>query len=287
MMKWWYGLILVAFLSTAASCGNLLKSNEDQIPLARVGDTYLYREDVAALLTEDMTEQDSVFFITNYVNRWATKQLLLSKARINLPEERLEEFDRLVEDYRTDLYTRAYEEALVLQGQDTTISNAELENFYENQKENFRLKEKIVRLRFVEIPPGFLNKENVISRLKRFEEEDVRYLDSIAVQFRKLNLNDSLWVPVSRVMQEIPVLTEDNERRYLKNSQFFELQDASGVYLTHINDVLDVNEIAPLEYVEPSIRQVILNRRKLDYIRKLETELIDEATKEKEFEVYE
>ena len=287
MMKWWYGLILVAFLSTVGSCGNLLQRNEDKKPLARVGDSYLYREDIAALLTEEMSEEDSAIFVSNYVNKWATKQLLLSKSRINLPEERLEEFDRLVEDYRTDLYTRAYKEALVLQGQDTTISDSELESFYEAQKENFRLKEKIIRLRFVEIPLNFLNKENVISRLRRFDEEDVRYLDSIAVQFRKLNLNDSLWVPVSRVMQEIPVLTEDNERRYLKNSQFFELQDASGVYLTHINAVLDVNEIAPLDYVEPSIRQVILNRRKLDYVRKLETELIDEATKEKEFEVYE
>ncbi len=277
----------VAFLISVSSCGDLFKSSEDKTPLARVGDSYLYREDIAALLTEEMSEEDSAYFVTNYVNKWATKQLLLSKARINLPEERLEDFDRLVEDYRTDLYTRAYKEALVLQGQDTTISKAELEDFYESQKENFRLKEKIVRLRFVEIPLGFLNKENVISRLKRFDEEDVRYLDSIAVQFRKLNLNDSLWVPVSRVMQEIPVLTEDNERRYLKNSQFFELQDPSGVYLAHINDVLEVNEIAPLNYVEPSIKQVILNRRKLDYIRKLKTEIIDEATKEKEFEVYE
>ena len=59
-----------------------------------------------------------------------------------------------------------------------------------------------------------------------------------------------------------------------------------GVYLTKINDVLDVNEIAPLSYVEPRIRQVLLNRRKLDYIRKLETEIIDEATKEKVFEIY-
>jgi hypothetical protein len=57
--------------------------------------------------------------------------------------------------------------------------------------------------------------------------------------------------------------------------------------LVYIQDILQVNEIAPLPYVEPSIRQVILNRRKLDFIKKLETEIIDEATRENEFEIFE
>ena len=285
-MKWLYGLTLLLFFSFL-SCGKLLNGSQDEIPIARVGDAYLYQRDIEGLVSEDMTAADSASFVTNFINTWATRQLLLTKANINLPEDKLEEFNRLVEDYRTDLYTRAYKEALVSQGQDTTVSPSELKQFYEAQKENFRLKEKILQLRFVEIPLQFLNKDEVIGRLKEFEAEDRYFLDSIGVQFRKLNYNDSLWVPVSRVMQEIPPLNGDNEDRYLKKSQFFELQDASGVYLVYIKDLLQVNEIAPLPYVEPRIQQVILNRRKLDFIKKLETEIIDEATKENEFEIFE
>ena len=284
-MKWLYGPLLLLLLGIS-SCGNLLNNNDDEEPIARVGDSYLYRQDLEGLISEDMSSADSAAFVTNYINKWATKQLLLGRSRINIPEETLEEFDRLVEEYRADLYTRAYKEALVAQDQDTTISRSELESYYEEQKENFRLKEKLVRLRFVEIPLQFLNKDEIIKRLRRFEIEDKTYLDSIAVQFKKMNFNDTLWVPVSRVFQEIPPLDADNENRYLKKSQFFELQDASGVYLANINDVLAVNEIAPLAFIEPRIKQLILNRRKLDYIRKLETEIIDEATREKEFEVY-
>ena len=284
-MKWLYGPLLLLLLGIS-SCGNLLNNNDDEEPIARVGDSYLYRQDLEGLISEDMSSADSAAFVTNYINKWATKQLLLGRSRINIPEETLEEFDRLVEEYRADLYTRAYKEALVAQDQDTTISRSELETYYEEQKENFRLKEKLVRLRFVEIPLQFLNKDEIIKRLRRFEIEDKTYLDSIAVQFKKMNFNDTLWVPVSRVFQEIPPLDADNENRYLKKSQFFELQDASGVYLANINDVLAVNEIAPLAFIEPRIKQLILNRRKLDYIRKLETEIIDEATREKEFEVY-
>jgi hypothetical protein len=54
-----------------------------------------------------------------------------------------------------------------------------------------------------------------------------------------------------------------------------------------VTNVLEVNDTAPFEYIEPDIRQLILNRRRLNYIKKLETEIIDEAIKKKEFEVYE
>ncbi|MGS0524571.1 hypothetical protein ACU8V7_04560 [Zobellia nedashkovskayae] len=57
--------------------------------------------------------------------------------------------------------------------------------------------------------------------------------------------------------------------------------------MAKVTDVLDVNDVAPLSFIEPTIKQVLLSRRKLDYLRKLETEIIDEAIKEKEFEVYE
>ena len=79
----------------------------------------------------------------------------------------------------------------------------------------------------------------------------------------------------------------ENEADYLKSSQFFEMEDSTGVYLTKVVEVLNPNEIAPLSYIEPTIRQVLLNRRKMQYLRSLETDLMDEAIRQKEFEIYE
>ncbi len=276
----------MATLSLFVGCGSFLAKDEPGY-LARVGENYLYREDVAKLLAKGISKEDSASFVTNYINNWASKQLLLEKAKINLPEEKLAAYDVLVSDYRTDLYTRAYKEALVQQDGDTVISASQLNGFYEREKENFKLKEKIVKLRFVELPTQFLNKDDVISKLKRFKKDDISYLDSIGVQFKKLNFNDSIWVSATRIIEEIPPLTFENADKHLKKSQFFELEDANGVYLAKVTDVLDVNDVAPLSFIEPTIKQVLLSRRKLDYLRKLETEIIDEAIKEKEFEVYE
>lgn len=280
-------LLLGTFVAIlVSSCEGMFNEEEEKEPLARVGDTFLYKEDVASLIGDDMTTQDSTIFVNNYINNWASKQLLLSKSKINLPEEKLAEFDRLVSDYRADLYTRAYIEALVNQSQDTSVTKSQLQEFYEREKENFKLNEKLVQLRFVGMSGQFLDRDGVESKIKRWEDSDRRYLDSIAVQFKKIHFNDSIWVSASRVIQEIPPLTQANEESHLKKSQFFELQDSLEVYLGLVTNVLEVNETAPFDYVEPDIRQLILNRRRLNYIKQLETEIIDEAIKKNEFEVY-
>lgn len=278
-------IVAILFISlTPSSCG--LQKDESGGVLARVGENYLYAEDVAPLLANGVSAQDSASIVSNFVNNWAAKQLLLEKSKINLPEEKLAEFDALVNDYRADLYTRAYKEALVWQGSDSTVSRVQLREFYESEKENFKLKEKLVKIRFVELPKQFLNKKDVITSLKDFDDEDRVYLDSIGVQFKKLNFNDSIWIRASRVVNEIPPMNYENEDKYLKKSQFFELEDSKGVYLGKIMDMRKTNDVAPLSFIEPTLRQVLLNRRRLEYARKLEAEIIDEAIKDKKFEIY-
>ena len=276
-------VIVVAIL---ISCDSIFNKKIEKEPIARVGNTFLYKEDVADLVGSNMSKLNSASFVTNYINNWALQQLLLSKAKINLSEDKLASFEKLAANYRADLYIRSYKEALVQQVQDTVIGMSEINSFYKRQKENFRLKEKLVKLRFVELPKQFLNKSRVVEKLKRFSEEDVAYLDSIGVQFKKMNLNDSTWVKTHRIIKEIPGLTIENQGRYLKKPQFFELQDSFGVYLVKVMDILNINDVAPLSFIKPTIEQLIINRRRLDYIRKLETEIIDEAIKEQEFEIY-
>src|SRR5690606_6912588 len=268
-----------------SSCDSLFNRQREKVPLARVAESYLFQDDIAALVKDDLAKEDSTLFVTNYINNWASKQLLLTKSKINLPEEKLAEFDRLVSNYRADLYTRAYVEALVMQAQDTAVTQEQLGAYYEQRKENFKLTEKLVQLRFVGMSQQFLDREGVKAKIRSWTGEDKKYLDSIAVQFKKIHFNDSAWVSATRVIEEIPPLGPANEASVLKKSKFFELRDSLDVYLGVINNVLEINDTAPLEYVKPDIRQLILNKRRMDYVRKLETEIIDEAIKKNEFEL--
>ena len=157
---------------------------------------------------------------------------------------------------------------------------------YNAQKENFKLNEKIYQLRFIGLPPTFLNPDLVEDRMKRFEQEDARYLDSISVHFKKAHFNDSIWVSASQLMMEIPPLNYKNQDSYLKKSKFFEIKDSTGVYFGRVMASMDVNDQAPFTYVIPDLKEIILNRRRLDYVRQIEADILSEATKKNEFENY-
>ncbi|GAL82312.1 hypothetical protein JCM19274_2089 [Algibacter lectus] len=105
-------IILVLLSSIMVSCDFSLKEEGGNLePIARVNNSYLYKEDVSELVSEAVTKEDSAVLVQNYINNWATKQLFLDGALLNLSEEKQAGFDKLVAQYKTDLYTKAYIEA--------------------------------------------------------------------------------------------------------------------------------------------------------------------------------
>ena len=99
--------------------------------------------------------------------------------------------------------------------------------------------------------------------------EDKRYLDSISVQFKSYSLNDSLWIQTSQIVNKISAVNSENKKELLKKSNFIQLKDSLDLYLVQIKDVLFQNDIAPLDYVKPTIDQIIINKRKLELIKSL------------------
>jgi len=274
-------LLLLLFFSC-----NFFKKEEDKTPLAKVNDTYLYLEDLKDLIPEGTSEEDSTLLVTNFINRWATQQLLIDGALINLNEEKQESFDKLVEQYKNDLYTKAYLEALVQRSLDTNVTTEEAESFYNKNVEAFKLNENLIKFRYINIDENRQDFDDITEKFKRYNSEDKKVLDSISIQFKSYSLNDSIWIKVSQVFNKIPAVTLRNQNQLLKKSNFIQLKDSLGVYLMQINDVLLRNSLAPLEYVKPTINQIVINKRKLELIRELEKDITKDAIKNKQFEIY-
>ena len=72
--------IVILCLMALTSC-EYFKQTEEVIPVARVNDTYLYEKDIEELITEGTTNEDSVLIVNNFINRWATQQLLIDQAQ--------------------------------------------------------------------------------------------------------------------------------------------------------------------------------------------------------------
>lgn len=277
-------LYLVIGLVLLASC-DYLKKEETRTPIARVNDNYLYAEDLTQVLSQVTNEEDSALVVSNFINRWATQQLLIDQAELNLPESQLRQFDNLVEQYRTDLYTEAYKSSIVASQLDSTISKAELITYYERNKENFTLNDDLLKVRYVHVTENFSDVKGVEEKLKRFNEEDQEALNELSLKFTSYNLNDSTWVRKDNLLKNLPILLGEDPSM-LKKTNFTRLQDSIGIYLLKIEDVLERNDIAPLSYVEPTIRQIILNKRKQELTKKLEKDITKDAHKNKSFEIY-
>ncbi|MEJ2112559.1 MAG: peptidyl-prolyl cis-trans isomerase [Flavobacteriaceae bacterium] len=267
------------------SC-QFFKKEEDKTPVARVNDTYLYQQDIEDIIPENTTKEDSALLVTNYINRWATQQLLVNGALVNLSEEKQKSFNKLVKQYKNDLFSKAYLEALVKRSIDTSVTTEEAQVFYEQNLDAFKLNEDLIKFRYININENRQDFDEITSKFKRFNAEDKKELDSISIQFKSYSLNDSIWIKVSQVIDKIPALTIENENQLLKKSNFIQLKDSLGVYLMQINDVLLRNSEAPLEYVKPTIDQIVINKRKLELIRELEKDITKDAIKNKQFEIY-
>lgn len=276
--------ILGVFL-LLSSC-NFFKETDDRIPVASVNERFLYREDLEGVVPEGASKEDSIIMVNAYINRWARQLLLMDGALLNLPEEKQKRFSKLVEQYKNDLFTKAYLEALVKRNIDTVVADTIAQVFYKANKESFKLNDDLLQLRYISLPLNPIALDTIKTRFSRFEEDDKRYLDSISVQFKSYSLNDSLWVKFSQVANKIPVVSEANKKQLLKNSNFIQLKDSLNLYLMHVNNVRLQNEYAPLDYVQKSIQQIVINKRKLELIKQLENDITKDAIKNNQFKIY-
>lgn len=268
-----------------SSC-DFFKNSSDEHPIARVKEAYLYKSDIEGLVAQGASKEDSTVIVNNFITKWATRLLLMDGAELNLPEERQKEFNKLVKQYQSDLYTKAYLEALVNRSVDTLITDEEARSVYETNLATFKLNEELVRFRYLVISKKSSHKDDLEERFKRFDADDKKYLDSIATQFKDYWLNDSLWVKTSQMVDRISVLNSENKSELLKKTNYIQLKDSINLYLMQIKDVLSQNDLAPLEYVRPTIKQIVLNKRKLELIKTFEKDITKDAIKNKKFEIY-
>lgn len=276
--------IYIAFISVLTSC-EYFQKEQPLNTVATVGDAYLSQDDIADLLPEEYTAQDSTIIVSSYINNWATERLLMQKARKNISLDKQDQMDKLIEKYKFELYSQAYKQELTKQNLDTLIPENSIVTYFQEHEKDFKLNEDLVQFRYVQLDPSYAEISKVSSLFMKGDSTSLRQLDSLQLGFKSLFLNDSIWVKKKTVFDRVSPITPANENWYIKDKKYWKLEDSVGVYLVRFNNVLRRGDNAPLSYIRPTIKQVLLNRRKLNYIKKLEKELLDDAIKSKKFQI--
>jgi len=272
-------ILVIVFFIAIISCQQKI---ENKNSIARVYESYLSEDDLFKIIPQNLSKEDSVLFRTNYINTWAIDQLLLQKAKLNIDDEN-DEIKNLVDAYRKELLINKYKQAVLQQNLDTVIRDRDIEEYYEKNKNIYKLNEDLVQLRYIHFDKNINNEKEITKLFKSNEIDDVTKLIERELEFKSFNFNDSIWISLNMVLKKLPILKEVEK---IKKDNYIEKEDSLGVYLVAVNDVLYHNDIAPMSYVVPTIKQMILHKRKLELIKKIEQTLINDAIKKKQFEQY-
>lgn len=276
--------LLLFFIGLSlSSCKNNQKQQEK--PVARVFEHYLYLSDIEEIIPENISPSDSALLANDYIDKWIRKELLVNKAELNLTDDE-KSVDKQIENYKSSLLIFKYEQNLIQQKIDTVITENEVKEYYNSNLSNFLLNNNIVKALFIQAPVQSPD----LSKLRRWYrstfDEDVKKLDAYAFQYaKKYDYFNDDWVDFRQIEKALPIKI-DNPENFIKYRKNFEITDSTFIYLVNLKDFRLTGEVAPFEYVEQNIRTIIMNKRKVQMIKKLEANVYNDALNRGYFTIY-
>ena len=264
--------------------GCKMSGDEDGQNVARFNDSYLNKSDFSELMT-NYSEEDSVAKANSIINNWAINKILIERAKLNLTESRLNEIESLVDDYRSDLLSDSYLEALVNSTINLEVDSSEIQSLFDSNKNLFLLNEDIYRLIFIELPQDFSDTYEVRKRIRRFNEKDQYFLDSISYRYNNYSFDTKTWVSEKKLFNEFDFLNSYSYRS-LKNYNFYQYKDSLSLYLIKIVDSARKGEISPIENVLSTLEYMSLNQRKKEVMLNIKTNILKDALLNNKLEIY-
>lgn len=281
--------ILVSILLSSCDFFKFKSENDDldENPIvASVGNQLLRNSDVAFLVTANSSKEDSTNLTNRYVQSWVRKQLMILEAGKNMTFDEAE-LNRKLLDYKYALMVYEFEKSYVTSNSSAEISNAEIEEYYENNKESFSLKEIIVRTNFFKLEKS--NPQNrPLERLLTLNRDNVETsIRQIALDHASnYYMEDSTWVRFEDVIVNTPLAANNNKVELLRNNKLIKVDDEVYSYYFKILDYKLQDQIPPLDFVREEISKILTNKKRVALVEQLQKDIYNRALENNEFKIY-
>jgi hypothetical protein len=278
-----FSLILVTALCIICCTGETVTTKEK--PLARVFENYLYPSDLKGVVPVEVSGQDSITIVNDFVEKWIRNQLLLNIAEINLTEQE-KDVAREIENYRSSLLIYAYQQSYLQQKLDTIVNEGEIEAYYKENMANFILNEPMMKGLFIKLPVNSPEIYRVRQWYRSDNDEDLKRLEAYCFKNAKVydHFNEH-WVNINEVVRMIP--SDDKILlNTLKNRNYIEIRDQNYYYFVSAKQLAFEGTTTPYELVKNNIHSIILNKRKVQLISELESSIFYDAQNREHFTIY-
>lgn len=244
-------------------------------PIAQVGNRYLYQEDLAKALPYGLSASDSARLAGDLTRQWVEEQVLYEKAQHNVSKDG--HIEQLVADYRQKLIMNDYEQRLVKQKMNEEVTEAELLEYYEDNKVLFVLEEAVIKGVFIKVPRKASGLKELKKWYKNNSEEAMEQMEKYA--FRNAVMYEYFydrWMPVSELEGKIVVNLAELSKDFGKNPDI-EVEDDEYCYLLHVEEFVAEGEAKPYDLAKSDIMDLLANARRVEFMRKVREDLYNQA----------
>jgi len=253
--------------------------------IAQVGERKLFQKELNEIIPDNLDKSDSAVMADDYIKKWVKQELVIQKANENLTPQQ-KDVSKELQDYRNSLIIYKYKNELMKQRMDTTVTSQQIEDYYKANPDNFNLNKNIVKAIFLKIPNEVANPKLLKSMAENTTEEGLNDLREYCLQYAKgFDIFINKWVDFEVVKNNVPTEIASDER-FLKANKQIEAKDSNYYYLVSIQDFRLKNEQAPLEFVENNIKNLILNQRKIEFLKEVEENIYLEGVRQNKFTIY-
>lgn len=278
MMSMKHTILLCAAVGLA-SCVRQPSVMED--PVVAVGDRQLTRAELRALIPQHANAADSAVFAQETIRHWVSNEVKLRKARMNMTDDEMLEIDNLIDEYRTTLLVNKYQQKLIGQKFDPAVTDDAVAAYYADNADNFRLNENIFRGIFAILPAGVPHYDRFMEMVRARKDDSTAEMEKYLFQnARKYDLTLDKWMPIASVKKYFPGNIIANEAGVLRGRRDYVVKDEHYIYVLSVYDAHQTGEVSPLEYVKDKITAILINKNRMEFVRKIDRQLYDEALNE-------
>ncbi len=276
-----FGALLLCLLS----CERISNFIHDDEVVAKVGREKLYRSQLENYIPSGLSSEDSTNLALQYIKSWATEKLFVGLADSQLSKSE-KDVTKELEEYRNSLLRFRYEQRYLNERLDTVITYSEIETYYNGHKDLFVLDVPIVKARFLDIMNDSPNRERIVKKMSSSDYDDLVEADSLAYSsaLKYFDYSDR-WITAVALAKEFGT-DYATMLSGLKNG-YIEVDSGNGdLQVAYICDIRRGGTLAPIEYCEDRIRDIILSNRKHALFTDLERDLLDDALDKQNFVIY-
>jgi hypothetical protein len=274
-------LIICLVLTIFSAC----KSSESKDVIAEYKGVQLLKSEIPSELFDEKNSGDSSARLKQFVEKWIENQIIVQAAEETLSDEEKNK-EKLINDYRNSLLVFEYHQKMVQNQMDTSVSEQEIQNYFNDNLGNYLLRKNIVKIKYLKISKTVAD----VNKIKKLIQNSSKENDALLLKYAEDKADnfylDSNWLFLDDITKEIPLNENYNQQRFLANNKYIQLEENNILYILYIIDFKIKNSVSPIEFEKEKIKDILLYQRKLKYLKDLEKNLINNAKEKGEIKYY-